>query len=220
MSVMSKLVVTGIVTDRIGAAMWNGSFEAISSVEYRASQPAHIAVTVGHGGRDVGRCVHLERTQEDAIVAVAVVDGVDELLVPSMPSVYFSPELQLRAGGHDVVITTIALTMAPASIGLRPVEVIGGDVSAAAEAVRCRRRPALAARLDRAAVAQRRRGSYTTIEDPTALAHPTRLVGRVLLDGRDEVVAPEARTGRYVRDDQGRLLGPIEHRPARIVSVR
>jgi hypothetical protein len=77
--------------------------------------------------------------------------------------------------------------------------------------------------LERAADADRRPdGGAIVIEDPTALARPTRLDDGLWIDGSGNLVPTEVRGTGYARDDDGRLIGPIEHWPAadRIVGVR
>jgi hypothetical protein len=100
------VTVTGLLTDRLGAAEYSAArmegdravehrtYEAISSLEYRRQQPGRIEVNVGHRGKPIGEVVHLERTEDDSIVAVAVVRGHDGLLAPRHRPMYFSPELR------------------------------------------------------------------------------------------------------------------------------
>ena len=231
---MTTLTLCGRLTDRYGHAEhrsygWEGnaaveyrSIEALPSVEYRSSQPGPIPIRQRHGARhDVGRCVHLERSADDSIVAVAQVDGVDDLLIPRNGPVYWSPELRFRRGGHDIEINELVITTSPATFALTPLELIPGTPTQAADWVRCRRRPTLAALLDRAEVAQRRRRfcGPITIEDPTAREAERRAVetqvGAHTLD-----LVPRSGSGRF-RTVGGHRV-EIEHFPAvgRVLSVR
>jgi len=133
--------------------------------------------------------------------------------------VYFSPELTCNRERSDVVIESVALTGDPASIGLRPVTVIPGDLRDAGVRATWHNRTLCRPMLERAAAAcQRRHGGAIVIEDPTAAARPTRFDDRLWIDGRGEPVATETRGG-YVTVD-GQVL-QLEHRPAgRIIGVR
>lgn len=218
---MTTLTLVGLITDSAGHAehrstSWDGrvavetrSYQALASIEYRRAQPPFIPVRTGHGGRDVGRVLFLERRADGAIVAVTVVTDADDLMVPSNGPHYWSPELRYRHGGTDIEITELVATRTPATLGLAPLDVVLGDAHQAADWVRARRRPQLASLLERAAAAERRRGpsSPIDVEDRTS---PT--TGRL------------ASGGVVVHPATGRPVGaPIEWSnvsASRILSVR
>jgi hypothetical protein len=224
----------GVVTDKLGqseqistrmvgnVAVETRFYEAISSLEYRSTQP-RAEVNVEHRGQSVGEVVHYERNLDDAIIAVAVVRGHDELLAPRHPPVYWSVELRMLHGGRrDVQITGLAIVERPATVGLSPLTVIGGDVREVGTQVRWHNRTPHRALLERAAEAHRHRrpGGGLTIEDPTQTARQTRLDGGLLIDGRGNPVPDATRGGRYIRTDDGQIL-PLEIRPGGpILSVR
>jgi hypothetical protein len=191
------------------------------TLDYRTSQPAHIAVDRDHDGRAVGEIVALERNADDAVFGVAVVHHHDELLAPSQPPIYFSPSLTSRRDGTDIVIESIALTSDPASIGLRPAVVVPGDLRDAGLRARWHNRTPCRAILDRAAAAAQRRrlGAAIVIEDPTA-AHPTRFDGGLMIDGRGNPMPTTRHGGRMIRTEDGQVL-QLEYGPAgRVISVR
>jgi hypothetical protein len=194
---MSTLTVIGRVTDSIGAAEhrsygWEGKaaveyrrFEALPSVEYRTHHPAPLEVTLDHAGAAIGRALHLERSADDSIWAVAAVD-YDDLLITRPGSLYWSPELRYRRDGTDIEVTGLSVTMNPATVGLTPLELYPGDAHQAASYVKARHRPALAAMLERAAEADRRRrfGDPLVVADPTA---PTPAARPWYLDELDQL---------------------------------
>ena len=115
-----------------------------------------------------------------------MVDGVDDLLIPRNGPHYWSPELRYHRPGNDIKITELAIVDDPATLGLGdPLELIPGDARAAADWMRCRHRPALAALLTRAHEADRRRrlGAPITILDRVAL-QVERLPNGAWIDGR------------------------------------
>lgn len=236
---MSALVVIGKVTDALGhaehrATTFEGqraietrSYEALASIEYRGRQPAPIPVRSRHGGRDVGRVLHLERTPDGGIVAVTTVTHADNLLIPADGPWFWSPELRYRRGGEDIEISELVITTQPATIGLTELEVHAGSPRQAADQVRCRHQPQLAALLDRAIAAERRRplGGSIVVEDPTA-QQTTRLADGSWITGHGDPIPPESRhrAGSHTDDDyQQRPPAPIEYWPStgcRVISVR
>lgn len=185
---MTTLTVVGRVTDAIGhaehrsyqavavtpdrtLAVMQRRFAALASVEYRTAQPSPIPVRLGHGGETVGKCVHLERSAAGDITAITEIDGADHLLAVRGP-MYWSPELRHRYDGSDIEITELAIVADPATVGLPPLELIPGEARHAADFVKCRHRPQLAAMLTRAAEADRRRhlGDAVVIADPSRTA--------------------------------------------------
>jgi hypothetical protein len=143
--------------------------------------------------------------------------------LPSGP-VYFSSE---DVPPDDAaVLRGVAVTRSPAMTALHPVRLAGleADQLTQADTLRlARQEPFLSAVLERARLAmrQRRYGDRTLVvhKPPPKLE---RLVGGgYLADG--EVVATQPRSaGRaMVRDDEGRVVGPLEYvPPGRILSVR
>jgi hypothetical protein len=181
-----------------------------------------LGVTVEHRGAERGQAVYLERTQDDSILAIAVVNGIDWMLAPSAPIMFFSPELVFGSRGTDVEVRGVALVERPAPVGLPKVTVIPGDLRDITVQMKWSNRTAHRALMQRAAEACRRRrsGSPLVIEDPSALARRTKLGDGMVVDGRGELVPSEHRGGaRYCRTDDGQVLA-IEHRPARIIGVR
>ena len=72
---MTKLTITGKITDKIGAAMYSWAprmeagraveyrrYEQVSALEYRSQQPPRIDVTMEHRGRPVERCSRSSET--------------------------------------------------------------------------------------------------------------------------------------------------------------
>jgi hypothetical protein len=210
---MSTIVVTGMLTDALGQAAYGsygtrGRFQradALASSEYRYEQPARIAVNLEHRGREIGTVAALELDVDQRIWAIAELSGVDHLLAPSAGPLYFSPEL-LHRNGTNVVIGGLAITQDPATIGLAPLTILPGDLRQAAEHMRCRRRPQLAARLDRAGDAQRRRRGG-----------PIEITGRT---------AETEHRSAWPEDDENRAeqrvrAAPIEFHPGgHVLSVR
>lgn len=231
---MTAITLVGQVTDRLGHAehrsySWDGrtaietrSYAALASIEYRSAQAAHIAIDRDHHHGDLGEVVHLEWTADDSIIAVAVVDDLDELLTPSHPPVYWSPHLRYRHGGHDIEIRSIAVTDDPATCGLAPLEVLCGDVRDVGWRARWHNRTPHRALLERAADAHLRRrwGAPITIVDPAGLAGLTRVNDGLWLDRDGNPIPSEDRHATVpVDDDYQRPMGPIEYRPGRVIAV-
>jgi hypothetical protein len=229
------ITLVGPVTDRLGHAEYRSTrmegacaverrtFEAIPSCEYVDDQPSHIGVNVEHRGRERGEVVYLERDGRNSIWAVAVVSGCDSLLAPSATTMFFSPELRWRADARDVTITGLALVDDPATVGLSPVVVLAADVRDPGWSSRSHNKIPHVALLRRASAAHQRRrlGAPIVVADPHAATRTTQLAPGVWLDSRGERLPAEHRDGRYVVDDSGRPVGPVEHWPGgRILSVR
>jgi hypothetical protein len=163
--------------------------------------------------------VHLERTEDDAIMAVAVVSGCDRLLAPTHPATYRSPELR---GVHDIESVGLVITRDPATVGLRPLIVIAGDVRSAGVRSAFTNGTPSRPLLERAGVAGELRslGTCLVLADPTA-ERRVRLDGGRWINGRGEPLATEQRGGGYCHDDSRRPIGPVEIRPGgRVISVR
>jgi hypothetical protein len=229
------LTVYGVLTDRLGhleristrmegqCAVERRAYEAIPSCEYLPAQPPHIGVNVEHRAKELGQVVYLERDRRDSIWAVAVVSGCDSLLAPSHPPMFFSPELRWRADVRDVMINGLALVEQPATVGLAPVVVLASDVREGAWSSRSHNRIAHVELLRRASAAHQHRkvGAPIVVEDPHAASRSTQLAPGVWLDNHGDRIPAEQRGGRYVLDDAGRPVGPVEHFPGgKILSVR
>ena len=148
---------------------------------------------------------------------------MDESRLPPDP-IYFSSE---DVPPDDAaVLTGVAVTGSPAMTALRPVRVVGveADELAQADTLRlARREPHLSAMLERARLAMRSR----RFGDRTVVVHkpPAKLErlagGGYLADGELVAAQPRSSGGRMVRDDEGRVVGPLEYGPpGRILSIR
>jgi hypothetical protein len=97
---------------------------ATPSSEFRREQPATIPLNVNHDrAHPIGRVVHLERDTAERLIAVALVDGE---LDPEL-ELYYSAEVDYLPGGTDVRLTGVALTDAPAGVGLSRVRALAGE---------------------------------------------------------------------------------------------
>lgn len=94
-----------------------------------------IAVTIGHDGASLGELVFGEISQAGQLNVVAVLDS-DGVLDIDTP-IYFSPELLVLGAGVRTrsrsiadlaALTGMALTTAPAGLGLTPISARAGDV--------------------------------------------------------------------------------------------
>ena len=126
-----SLTLYGKVLDRTASAMSPGSCHAydLSTLERALDGP--VPVDFDHSHEPIGEVIYAE-TSEAGLLAVAVVDDVDELV--DVPDVYFSGEFYCIANrganwvGHHPRLLSLGLTLAPAALGLTPVKMVQGDV--------------------------------------------------------------------------------------------
>jgi hypothetical protein len=189
-------------------------------IRLRPVQPA-VSIDIDHDPtRLVGELVHLAEDGSGSTWAVAEVDA-DKL--PPGPLYYSASD----TGPYDAAeLRGIAVTAAPAMACLPPLRLlpVGMADLTQTDTLRLRKpEPFLSAVLERArmAVRERRFGDRTVVvHKPPPKLEPL-MGGGYLADG--ELVASQPRSaGRsMVRDDQGRMVGPLEYGPpGRILSVR
>jgi hypothetical protein len=192
---------------------------SLEAIRLRPVQRA-VAVDLDHDpSRQVGELVHLE---EDGRASTWAVADVDQDKLPAGPLYYSSQDV----GPDDAAeLRGIAITRSPAMTALSPIRVVGleADQLSEADTLRLRRAdPFLAGMLERArlAIGSRRYGDPIRVHRPAPPVE--RLMGGgYLADGELVPAQPRSAGGRMVRDDEGRVVGPLEYGPpGRILSVR
>jgi hypothetical protein len=135
----------------------------------RAHQPGELPGNIGHDRqRTIGVVQHLEAgSRPGEALAVCAIHG-------ELPDETLSFSLEGRRGGYDgAVLSALAVTADPASVGLSPLRLVPGEVRQLPEAYTLRLRntePHLAGLLERARVTarSRRRGEPLIVENRTA----------------------------------------------------
>jgi hypothetical protein len=146
---MSVRTLVGVVADKDGLAQrkelaprktngWAPELRcrswSLPSREYRDRQE-RVPVTLGHGGARVGKLQHLELDRQDRLVAVATVDAD----IVEFGDWFFSAGAKYRGDadsqfsgadiGREIELFELVLTRNPASISLRPLDVLDGDLT-------------------------------------------------------------------------------------------
>jgi hypothetical protein len=136
--------VWGVVTDRLGATVWESTwidhrgaahcertYALHPAAEFRSIQPARIEVDLNHRGQAVGRVVHLERTADDTLWGVAVLDSIEPSDLDAFGRSWFSATVSAeRRGVHrrDIELRSLSITKSPAGVGLAPLRWLAGDI--------------------------------------------------------------------------------------------
>jgi hypothetical protein len=104
---------------------------ACAPEQLRSRQPKDIPLNVGHGPRQIGRVVALERDVAGLWVT-ATLDRVPPELVTGDWFYSLETDALQRRGSvdhEDVVVTGVAVTRSPAQTGLDPVRLFVGDLA-------------------------------------------------------------------------------------------
>ena len=210
------MIAIGTILDQVGAVVrarvvadrsrsgpgWRVTRDySCEPLELRAHQPAELPVNIGHDrARTIGAVRHLEAGGHPG-EAWAVADIFGELPDEQL---YFS--IEGRRGGYDgAVLSALAVTTDPASVGLSPLILVDGEVRELPEAFTLRLRntePHLAGLLERARTAAkgRRYGDDLVVESRTSAS----VGGSYPASGYPDQRPP----------------GKLEYRPGRVLSVR
>lgn len=186
---------------------------SLPSLEYRDRQE-RVPVRLGHGGQTVGKIHHLELDRQDRLVAVATVDAN----IVEFGAWYFSAGVNYTGAtgargaadiGTNIRLFELALTREPASISLRPLEVLDGELTRSYVRQRWRVERNRRELLERAAASAGRGGPLTIRRgDPEIV----KVEGGYLVD--NELVAVSS---RY----DGRPPGAMRYGPpGRVLRVR
>jgi hypothetical protein len=227
---MTAITLVGQVTDALGHSEhrtlgWDGRtatetrrYSSLPALEFRSIQPAHIEVNLRHQGPAIGEVVHLERTADNSIYAVAVVSGHPELVSPTIPPQYWSGEVTATADRRDIELTGLGIVEAPAIRGLRPLEVLCGDVRDVAWRQTWHNRTPRRELLERAAATLQRRRTGDPIRITEPVQPPTPLGAGAYLDHRGDMV-PTAASGRTITLPDG-SVAELRYGRGTILAVR
>jgi len=212
------ITVLGQIADALGhIAQYDGveyrtRHHVVPGVEYRRRQADVIPVDLEHG-EEVGTVEYLERRRDGSLWMVAV-SPLNRLLTVDDP-IRLSPSITVGTEPGDVELRSVALTFDPASVGLRPVVLVGGDFRSADVQQRWHNHTPAVDMLRRAAAYSKTRGWHAplTIEaGPDAVVQTTNGAwfddaGRPVTEARDR------------RNARGEL---IEYRtyPGKVLTVR
>lgn len=203
------------------------------AVEYRSEQAARIVLDLSHG-KPIGTVTYLEHLPGSGLWAVAAIDAVERL--PDAAR-WFSPNTLAYAPdggalGHDIRLSSLALTDDPGSNAAQRVTVIPGDLRHVAQRDRLRRHPEVVRGLVTAALCNKNGPSVIHgRSEPVAIEQRSAVHYYEALPLPNVVGGPGARPGHEVRSQAPRSPQPqryrivdgervpIEHRPARILSV-
>lgn len=212
---MTVVTVVGPIADKVGAAVTiehgRPKYHSTPSLQYRRAQvraPVHFS----HQGAEIGQVEHLELLEDKQLVAVATVTIDDDTDLSG--DWYWSPTVRYSDDRGAIDLLECSLTRTPATVGLRPVVVLDGDL----------RHGFVRDRWQRQTFSSRVRAMYERAADSAQHGGP------IMIRTSDELAAERRSSTEDTPTPRPRLAGGHEMRrpagrmqygpPGRVLSVR